>query len=437
MHFHFSFYSSLLLIFFPQGLLFAGLLWRKGLQEGRTAHYWLSAFLLLCTLYIMPWMLGHAGWYSHQPYRDILFYIPFQQPLLLGPLLFIYTKQVLNPGYRFSRSEARHLLLPAGYLLYSLVMLVTDKLLLQQPFFYADGHDRELDLWYQVAGMLSMSGYAIASLRYYRRYRNLLVQVVSFADTLRLRWIRHYLLAFLAMVLLDGVFLLLFPGWGSFTTKWWYYFTFAALTYFIALTAYTAPVQASVPFRLLHQGKRVLYLVGQAGERPLAAALPSPEASTFFTLTENAATIENTQPSESHPADLEESKAVIIRAMADDQAFRDPELTLATLSARTGMAPATLSKVINRGFGSNFNDFINAHRVEAVKRLLLSGAQQRQTLLGIAYDCGFNSKNTFNRAFRKHTGQAPSEYLKAIKPKPEAGPRILTPEKKGEKRVKS
>jgi hypothetical protein len=40
---------------------------------------WLSIFLLLCVLYISPWMLGFAGWYDNQPYRDILFYIPFQQ----------------------------------------------------------------------------------------------------------------------------------------------------------------------------------------------------------------------------------------------------------------------------------------------------------------------------------------------------------------------
>lgn len=54
-----------------------------------------------------------------------------------------------------------------------------------------------------------------------------------------------------------------------------------------------------------------------------------------------------------------------------------------------------LSQVINAGFEKNFNDYINAYRVEAVKVQLQAGAQVQKSLLGIALDCGFNSKATF------------------------------------------
>jgi AraC-like DNA-binding protein len=67
--------------------------------------------------------------------------------------------------------------------------------------------------------------------------------------------------------------------------------------------------------------------------------------------------------------------------------------------------------VINQGFRLNFNDLINQYRIEAVKQKLKAGEQKTQTLLGIAYDCGFNSKATFNRAFKKATGQSPKEWL--------------------------
>ena len=62
----------------------------------------------------------------------------------------------------------------------------------------------------------------------------------------------------------------------------------------------------------------------------------------------------------------------------------------------------------------NFNDFINHYRIEAVKEKLNFGEHHKTTLLGIAFDCGFNSKATFNRAFKKSTSLSPKDYLKSI-----------------------
>ena len=62
----------------------------------------------------------------------------------------------------------------------------------------------------------------------------------------------------------------------------------------------------------------------------------------------------------------------------------------------------------------NFNDFINNYRVEDVKKAFDKGEHKKTTLLGIAFDCGFNSKATFNRAFKKNTGISPKEYLKKV-----------------------
>ena len=68
--------------------------------------------------------------------------------------------------------------------------------------------------------------------------------------------------------------------------------------------------------------------------------------------------------------------------------------------------------MVNRRFTITFNDFVNYHRVQAVIAQLQDGRHKAQTLMSIAYDCGFNSKATFNRAFKKATGKSPQEWLK-------------------------
>jgi len=62
----------------------------------------------------------------------------------------------------------------------------------------------------------------------------------------------------------------------------------------------------------------------------------------------------------------------------------------------------------------NFNDFVNHYRIEAVKKKLEAGEQRNMTLIGIALECGFNSKTTFNRAFKKSTSMSPKDYLKKL-----------------------
>jgi AraC-like DNA-binding protein len=97
----------------------------------------------------------------------------------------------------------------------------------------------------------------------------------------------------------------------------------------------------------------------------------------------------------------------------------NPTLTLAELSAYTGLAPRLISFTVNNGFGRPFNEVVNHYRVEAVKQRLARPAEvARLTLLGIAFECGFNSKTTFNRIFKQFTGLAPSDYRPADDPAP-------------------
>lgn len=212
MQFHFSLYSSVLLIFFSQGIVFTFLLLKKAFLKRDKPAAWLGVYVFLSSLYLLPWMLGFAGWYSLQPYRDIMFYAAFQQLFLIGPVMYFYTQSLLNPSFRLRKKNLLHLLPALAYTLYRLVIFTADKIILHKYYFYGDQRDKGLDTWYQVAGFASMLLYFLLSLKYYILYRKLILQTTSFADSLLFGWIKKYLLAIFTMQLLWLTFFLFFPG---------------------------------------------------------------------------------------------------------------------------------------------------------------------------------------------------------------------------------
>ena len=102
----------------------------------------------------------------------------------------------------------------------------------------------------------------------------------------------------------------------------------------------------------------------------------------------------------------------LMEVMKEQRPWLRPDLTLSELANQLKMSANQLSQVVNQGYGKNFNDFINEFRVQEVQRKLTGGASAELSLLGIALDSGFNSKATFNRTFKKITGQTPTEFLK-------------------------
>ncbi|MCX6317560.1 MAG: AraC family transcriptional regulator [Bacteroidetes bacterium] len=408
MYFEFNRYSALLFVFFLHGLVYSILLLRKGMVNESRSDKWLAAFLLLCVLYITPWMVGFGGWYDTQPFRDLLFYIPFQHLFWMGPVIFFYVQSLLNPSFRFRKKDVWHLLPGLLYFVFSVVMVITDKLVLKKYFFLANGEDPDFDTWYQLAGFISMLVYFIFSLRYYNLYRRMIVQVVSYAELVLFKWVRNFLLAFLSMLILRLLFFIatLIPAFHqlSYVGPWWEFLFFAVIFYYIAINGYSNSVETKVSFRL----NLLTY------KTPQLLQYHGPFVNDQEEITE-AEVVEldndNAKAEQNEEQDLSEWKNRLLQQMKDKKMYEDPELSLTQLSRALETNPSFISMLINKGFGVNFNDFVNQFRIEAIKEMMAKGEHKRQTLLGIAYECGFNSKATFNRAFKKITGQSPKEWL--------------------------
>ncbi len=107
----------------------------------------------------------------------------------------------------------------------------------------------------------------------------------------------------------------------------------------------------------------------------------------------------------------------LLRYMEREKPHLDSELTVKTLSGGLSVSHRDISRVINEKTGMHFYDFINRYRVEEAKRLLEeSTLREGFTILDIAYEVGFNSKSSFNSAFKKINGITPSQYKKACLP---------------------
>jgi len=95
--------------------------------------------------------------------------------------------------------------------------------------------------------------------------------------------------------------------------------------------------------------------------------------------------------------------------LRDDLIYRDPNLTLKSLSATLGITAHQLSEILNRHHAMNFNQFINAYRIKAAVRLLQEPTPSSITMIG--YQVGFRSYSTFHHAFRKTHKKSPAEFL--------------------------
>jgi AraC-like DNA-binding protein len=114
------------------------------------------------------------------------------------------------------------------------------------------------------------------------------------------------------------------------------------------------------------------------------------------------------------PEILNEDLLKLKKYMKDKKPFLDPALTIQDISKKINVPVRELSILINHQLGQHFYDFVNTYRVENAMEILKDSSKSKVTVLEILYEVGFNSKSSFNTAFKKHTGNTPTEYRKTL-----------------------
>ena len=458
MLFQFGLHSSLLLPFVVPGAVATCWLLARAWRRGSPADALLALLLLVPTLSVSQWMLGYAGWFdSHDGHSTVMFYVPWRANMLLGGAYYLYFRSLTNQDFRW-RPALKHLL--PGLLEWSAFAAVAAYDLLWYhglrgrplpDFFGTKGPGATaLDETALPAALLS-SGlllvYGLRVLADYRRYRRYLNDNFSDPERLRFAGLRQ-LLALQALVL---VLSLLFTTLNqvfdfSYDAAWYFFALRGVLIYgliVVGIQANYAAATTSLRFGagsgtaaeaaapLAAAGVPVASAVADVPAAGSAAAPAVPEASIVAVANTPAASgaagvfattaspaggaglLADAPPAPAGLApELHPWRDKLLRLMADEQPWLEPELTLTELAHRLRTHPALLSKVINAGCGQNFNDFVNTYRVQEARRKLADGRFAHYSLVGVAFESGFNSKSTFNRVFKKLLGQAPSEVMR-------------------------
>lgn len=102
------------------------------------------------------------------------------------------------------------------------------------------------------------------------------------------------------------------------------------------------------------------------------------------------------------------------RLMTEEKLFTRQDLKASDVADALDTTPFALSYLFNQVLHINYNDYINEHRVAEFKRLVRKPENSRYTLTALAERCGFSSRASFFRYFKKATGITPNEYIRSL-----------------------
>jgi len=378
-----SIYQTPLQFGYFLALLFAILLWFRGWQEERLSDKFLGWILFFLAMEIQDYTFGFSGinilWEKFDGFPRY-FHFAF------APTIYFYLKAQINRDFRFKATHLWH------YLFYAIYFLVNSVVFVQGKKAVDSFRSSELSYWLGWLESIAIWGsyiyYFYQSLRLYKEYRRWAETQFSDTETISFVWLRN----FIYLIIAGEVFKF---GWSvadralgdlPFEQDWWWHPLTVTIICYVGIKGYAQ-----------HQPHRLVFNEKQQATTSLPLENDFKDA------------LSNRQQAPNN--DYSDWKPKIEQIFKEQQLYLEPELSLSDLATKLKTNTSVLSAAINQNFGKNFNDFVNEYRVEEVKLQLKDPANAHLSLLGVALECGFNSKSTFNRAFKKFTGQSPKEFV--------------------------
>lgn len=305
--------------------------------------------------------------------------------MLHGPFLYWYARSLVLPQARLRTAELLHLL---PFILFNVYILISSLNPSSAEGIRLDhdaGHGGESPMFIVFLVLTALSGpiYFAFTISLFKRLDIRIFNQFSSLKDINLRWLRNLVIAFgvvwtLLMAAAVVHHLFRFFTW-SFCTDG----LALSLSIFIMLIGYFGLRQREIFPGIVNMPN----VADDSADRKYSSSSLKAE-------------------------DALKVKRELEQHMAANKPYLNPELSLSQLAAELNLSPHHLSQVINEQFGRNFFDFINWYRVQEVKERLTAPEFSHLSVLGIAFDAGFNSKSAFNRVFKNVEGETPTQFKK-------------------------
>ncbi|WP_347217575.1 helix-turn-helix domain-containing protein [Chryseobacterium sp.] len=358
-----EFNSFIVILIYGSLVLLSLLTIANPLKVNRKANFWFGIFLFLWSTFWLDEVLflitGSAiEFHSLFPVRIVQYFTP----------IFFYFSVLFhtNPSFRFKITDIKFLLLPAAFVL----CLVFAKMGYAGPYEFLS----------IILILVQALFYTVLSYVTIRKHQRKIQQFSSNTEGINLNWLEYIILVILAVNIIYVVYNLFYDP------KSLNFFINAVFLVVIYCVGYYSLKQKEIYPLEEKQREELISIQDESDSEEVKRKLMSDE-------------------------ELIKIKMQLENIMINEKPYLNSELNLIKLAEMLSVSTHHLSYVINTGFQKNFFQYVNEFRVEYAK-LLLKDSGSKLSILGIAYESGFNSKTSFNTTFKKVTGQTPSEFKK-------------------------
>ncbi|MBK1896980.1 helix-turn-helix domain-containing protein [Chryseobacterium paridis] len=337
------------------------------LKVNRKANIWFGLFLFLWSTFWLDEICSLIKGFEVE-FHSILV-VQFAQ--FLTPIMFYFSVLFFsNPSFRFKILDVKYAILPVIFLV---------NLLLQR---FGGFEDQSL-FGYVYIGLILFQAVFYTGLSYFtiRKHQKRIQQFSANTEGINLNWLEYIILI---LFIINIVYVIYNLFYDPTSLNAFINIAFLLVVYFVAY--YSLKQKEIYPVEEKKRDEFISINEESESEEIKRKLIPDEELLRIKT-------------------DLE-------KLMEKEKPYLDSELNLIKLSEQLSVSTHHLSYAINTGFQKNFFQFVNEYRIDYAKKLLKDNSANKLSILGIAYESGFNSKTSFNTTFKKFTDQTPSEFKK-------------------------
>ncbi|MDR6194944.1 AraC family transcriptional regulator [Siphonobacter sp. SORGH_AS_0500] len=386
----FSLFEVIILIGIAQGIIISAMITLRKRQQ--LNKLLLLAVLITFNLLGVKILIHTTGLWDSVYFR----YFPLAFELLIQPLVWLYIHSLVYVPFKLNRKHWPHFVpfaISMGYAL-TVYMATLSTMDLNEKDAIANG--LSFNLVKQIEEVLAIFSAIIywwMGARLVHQYRQWLFDYTSTTDYPTYNWLRR--LSLLCFILI-GI-------WGlTFLLENFSIFQIRPFVYLQVFFIYLSSLVYYLGFRGYMIADNTVILA-KLSQQQLLSFLPAQRSGPVSPVSNDQSSKQNLL------------KEQIEKVLIEQKLYLDPELTIQKLADVLGSSSSVVSKVINQSFGKSFRTLVNEYRVEAVKRMLDTPQSQNLSLLGIAFECGFNSEASFYRIFKSIAGISPKTYVQQNK----------------------